>query len=201
MKTAYIINIGFFVAGGLFYFLTSCGDKKSRTNRGIVQQDTTKQKTIETNENAFKALRNMAFATTPEQLELSLPTDETIVYGIIMDWGIDAATATIVSYQTGDTSIYLSSGGGIIGGGQHGNVSRVAKQFVNLGQIFLDKATKTENTTLAENDTIKFYFLTNSGVYLGQEHMKNFENKKSIWLPLFEKANLLLTELRETTEK
>lgn len=201
MKTAYIINIGFFVVGGLFYFLTSCGDKKPRKNQGIVQQDTTKQKTIETNENTFEGLRNMAFATTPEQLELSLATDKTIVYGIIMDWGMDGATATIVSYQTGDASIYLSSGGGVIGGGQHENVSSSAKEFVNLGQNFLDKATKTENTTLAENDTIKFYFLTNSGVYVGQEHMKNFENKKSIWLPLFEKANLLLTELRETTEK
>jgi len=201
MKTAYIINIGFLVAGGLVYFLTSCGDKKPRNNPKTIQQDTTKQKTIETKENAFDGLRNMAFSATPEQLKLSLPTDKTIVYGIIMDWGMNGATATIVSCQTGDASLYLSSGGGVIGGGQHENVSSAAKHFVSLGQSFLDKATKTEKTTLPETDVIKFYLLTNKGIFVGQEQMKNFENRSSTWLSLFEEANLLLTELRKTTEK
>jgi len=201
MKTAYIINIGFLVAGGLVYFLTSCGDKKPRNNPNTIQQDTTKQKTIETKENAFDGLRNMAFSATPEQLKLSLPTDKTIVYGIIMDWGMNGATATIVSYQTGDASLYLSSGGGVIGGGQHENLSSAAKHFVSLGQSFLDKATKTEKTTLPETDVIKFYLLTNKGIFVGQEQMKNFENRSSTWLSLFEEANLLLTELRKTTEK
>ncbi len=201
MKTAYIINIGFLVAGGLVYFLTSCGDKTPRNKQKIIQQDTTKQKIIETKENAFDGLRSMAFSATPEQLKLSLSNDKTIVYGIIMDWGMSGATATIVSYQTGDASLYLSSGGGVIGGGQHENVSSKAKQFVGLGQSFLDKATKTEKTTLPETDIIKFYFLTNKGIYVGQEQMKNFENNTSTWLPLFEEANLLLTELRKTSEK
>ena len=201
MKTAYIINIGFLVAGGLVYFLTSCGDKKTHSNPKTTQQDTTKQKTIETKENAFEGLRNMAFSATPEQLELSLPTDKTIVYGIIMDWGMNGATATIVSYQTGDASLYLSSGGGVIGGGQHENVSSAAKHFVSLGQSFLDKTTKTEKTTLPQTDVIKFYLLTNKGIFVGQEQMKNFENRSSTWLSLFEEANLLLTELRKTTEK
>ena len=143
----------------------------------------------------------MAFSATPEQLELSLPTDKTIVYGIIMDWGMNGATATIVSYQTGDASLYLSSGGGVIGGGQHENVSSAAKHFVSLGQSFLDKTTKTEKTTLPQTDVIKFYLLTNKGIFVGQEQMKNFENRSSTWLSLFEEANLLLTELRKTTEK
>jgi len=201
MKTAYIINIGFFVAGVLVYFLTSCGDKKTHNNPKTIQQDTTKQKTIETKENAFDGLRDMAFSATPEKLKLSLPNDRTIVYGIIMDWEMSGGTATIVSYQTGDASIYLSSGGGVIGGGQHESVNSAAKRFVNLGQSFLDKATKTEKTTLPETDGIKFYLLTNKGVFVGQEQMKNFENRSSTRLPLFEEANLLLTELRKTTEK
>ncbi|MBV5281930.1 MAG: hypothetical protein JZU53_05780 [Paludibacter sp.] len=201
MKIAYIINIGFLVAGGLVCFLTSCGDQKPRNNPKPIKQDTTKQKTIETKENAFDGLRNMAFSATPEQLKLSLPTDKAIVYGIIMDWGMDGATATVVSYQTGDASLYLSSGGGVIGGGQHENVSSAAKHFVSLGQSFLDKATKTKKTTLPETDIIKFYLLTNKGIFVGQEQMKNFENRSSTWLSLFEEANLLLTELRKIAEK
>jgi predicted Abi (CAAX) family protease len=143
----------------------------------------------------------MAFSTTPEQLQLSLPTDKTVVYGVIMDWGIDTATATVVSYQTGDASMYLSSGGGVIGGGQHQNVSNAAKQFVSLAQTYLDKATKTETNSLPQQDEVKFYLLTNKGTFVGREVMKKFENNTSTWLPLFEEGNKVLSELRMTSEK
>ena len=143
----------------------------------------------------------MAFSATPEQLGLSLPTEKTIVYGVIMDWEMGGATATTVSYQTGDASLYLSTGGGVIGGGQHQNVNSAAKQFVSLAQTFLDKTTKTETTTLPSTDEVKFYLLTNKGVFVGQERIKNFENNSSDWLKLFEEGNNVLTQLRLTTEK
>lgn len=155
----------------------------------------------ETTENSFEGLRNMAFSATPEQLGLSLPTDKTVVYGLIMDWEMGGATASTVAYQTGDASLYLSSGGGVIGGGQHQNVNSAAKQFVTLAQTFLDKTTKTETTPLPSTDEVKFYLLTNKGVYEGQEQMKNFENNSSTWLKLFEEGNIVLTELRKTSEK
>ncbi|MBK7183628.1 MAG: hypothetical protein IPH89_12200 [Bacteroidetes bacterium] len=110
------------------------------------------------------------------------------------------ATATTVAYQTGDASLYLSSGGGVIGGGQHQNVNKAAKQFVNLAQTFLDNSTKTKTTPLPSSDEVKFYLLTSKGVFAGQEIMKNFENNSSPWAELFEEGNKLLTELRTTSE-
>ena len=197
----YII-IGIILAGGLIFYLTSCGNKsKANSNGTVTEQDTTKPKVHQTKENAFEGLRTMALSATPEQLQLSLPTDKTVVYGVIMDWGMDGATATIVSYQTGDASMYLSSGGGVIGGGQHQNVNSAAKQFVNLAQTYLDKATKTETTDLPSTDQVKFYLLTNKGKFVGQDNMKSFENNSSEWLKLFEEGNKVLTELRMTTEK
>ena len=97
--------------------------------------------------------------------------------------------------------MYLSSGGGVIGGGQHENVSRAVKQFVALAQTFLDKATKTEINSLPQQDEVKFYLLTNMGTFVGQEVMRNFENNTSTWLPLFEEGNKVLSELRTTSEK
>jgi regulator of RNase E activity RraB len=155
----------------------------------------------ETTENAFEGLRNMAFSATPEQIGLSLPTDKTVVYGIVMDWEMGGATATTVSYQSGDASLYLSSGGGVIGGGQYQNVNSAAKQFVTLAQTFLDKTAKTQTTPLPPTDEVKFYLLTNKGVFVGQETMKNFENNSSSWLKLFEEGNNVLTELRKTSDK
>ncbi len=154
-----------------------------------------------TQENMFEGLRNRAFATTPTDLELRLPADETIVYGIVMDWEMGGATATTVSFQTGDASLYLSSGGGVIGGGQHQNVSEAAKQFVAVAQHFLQHTTETETASLPAADEIKFYLLTNKGLFAGQEQMENFENNSSSWIPLFKSGNDVLTALRITSEQ
>lgn len=200
MRMTYTI-IGLILASGLFFYLTSCGNKATAENKQATDQATTTQKVHRRKENAYEELRNMAFKTTPEQLDLSLPTDKTIVYGVVMDWEMGGATATTVIYQTGDASLYLSTGGGVIGGGQHQNVNNASKQFISLAQTFLDKTTKTEMTDLPKTNEVKFYLLTNKGIYVGQEQMKNFENNSSAWLKLFEKGNNVLSELRKTSEK
>lgn len=200
MKITYII-IGIIIAGVLVFYLTSFGNKSTATDKQTVDQDTAKPKIHQTKKNTYEDLRNMAFSATPEQLGLSLPKDNTVVYGIIMDWEMGGATATTVAYQTGDASLYLSSGGGVIGGGQHQNVNNAAKQFVSLAQTFLEKTIKTETTTLPSTGEVKFYLLTNKGFFVGKETIKNFENNSSSWLKLFEEGNNVLTELRKTSEK
>ena len=199
MKMTYII-IGIILVGGLVFYLTSCSNNSTSNDKQTnTAQDTAKVKP--TKESAFEGLRDMAFSVTPEQLGLSLPYDKAIVYGVVMDWEMGGATATIVSYQTGDASLYVSSGGGVLGGGQHKSVSNAAKQFVSLAQTFLVKSTETENILLPVTDEVKFYLLTNKGVFLGVETIKNLENNSSLWLKLFEEGNNVLTELRKTSEK
>ncbi len=196
------VLIGIILAIGLLFYLTSFGNKyPSYDKNATTDKDTANPNVHQTKDNPFEGLRNMAFTTTPEQLGLSLPTDKIIVYGIIMDWEMDGGTATTVAYQTGDASLYLSTGGGVIGGGEHQNVNGAAKQFVSLAQTFLNKTTKTETRSLPSKAEVWFYFLTNRGIYLGKEQMKNFENNSSSWLKLFEEGNNVLTELRKTSEK
>lgn len=79
---------------------------------------------------------------------------------------------------------------GVVGGGQHQNVSNAAKQWVNLAQAFLEIATKTEATPLPATNEVKFYLLTNNGIYVGRDVMQNFENNSSAWLKLFEEGNM-----------
>ena len=82
----YII-IGIILAGGLVFYLSSCGKKSSKNKKqSTADQDTTNQKVYQTKENAFEGLRDMAFKVKPEQLKLTLPIDKTVVYGVIMDW-------------------------------------------------------------------------------------------------------------------
>ena len=196
MKMTYII-IGSVLLLGLIIYLTSCGNKSTSADiQNNSSQDTSGQKVHHPKENAYEGLRKMAFDVTPDQLGLNLSKEKTEVYGVIMDWEMSGAVATTICYMSGDASMYTSTGGGIIGGGQHQNVSSASKQLVTLAQTYLDRAIKTETTSLPEKDNVKFYLLTNKGVYVGQEIMTNLENNTSKWLGLFEESNKVLTELR-----
>ena len=189
--------IGILLLGGFVFYQSSCKNKSiSESKTNPAGQDTATSTAQQTTANIYSDLRGMAFGMTPEKLQISLPADQPIVFGVIMDWGIDTATATLVAYKTGDASMYLSTGGGVIGGGQHQNASSAAKQYINLAQAYLDKSTKSDNNILPQRDEVKFYLLTNKGTFAGQDVIKNFENSTSAWLPLFEEANKVLTELR-----
>ena len=181
--------------------LTNCSDKStSNEKQSTTDQDTTKPEALQTEINPYEGMRDRAFTPKPEDLGLSLPADKTTVYGVIMDWEMGRVTATLVSYLTGEASVILNSGGGIITGEQE-NVNMAAKQFVSLAQTFLDKATKTESTSLPARNEVNFYLLTNDGIYVGREQVENFNNNSSTWSSLFKEGNDVLTELRKASGK
>jgi hypothetical protein len=194
MKMTTSIIIASVLVIGLIVFV-SCKPKQ------VKESKTEKIDTNDNKENPFLGLRSMAFSATPQQLGLEIPDDKTQVYGIILDWDLGDAIATIVGFETGDASMYLSSGGGVIGGGQHDNVRNVVKPYIKIGQDYLEKAAKSDTTSLPDKNCIKFHFLTNKGIYCAQEQMTNIENETSDWLKLFEEANKVLTELRLISEK
>lgn len=202
----YIIIGVILVGGAIGYFAVfknkSIANHKPVANhkRSDIKPETAKPVIHQTKENNFTSLRDMAFKVTPDQLGFKLPVEQTVVYGLIMDWEMGNATASTVAYQSGDASLYLSSGGGVIGGGKHPNVNKAAKEFVSTAQTFLDQTTQTETTALPSADQVIFYLLTNKGTYLGKEQMENFENNTSPWIRLFEEGNKVLNELHQTSQ-
>ena len=57
----------------------------------------------EEQENPFNDLRQMALSVMPERLGLA-SSDETKVFGIVMDWDLGNGIATVVAYETGDAN-------------------------------------------------------------------------------------------------
>ena len=188
--------------GGIVFVTSSCTNKSNeKLTQNIGKKKNSENEKINSKENPFVELRNKAFKVKPEELGIVLSNEETKVFGIIMDWEMGGATASTISYQTGDASLYLSSGGGVIGGGTHPNVKIEAENFVRMAQSYLEKTLKTENNKLPETNNVNFYLLTNKGLYVGIEKIENFENNSSEWLQLFEQGNRVLSELRKISEK
>lgn len=189
MKMTYII-LGILIVGGIGYYFAT-------RNNSIDKQ----QAKVDPNNNPYNDLRNMALNATTDQLQLTLSNDKTEIYGVVMDWDVGEGTATLVCFVSGDASLYLSSGGGFIGGGGHENVIKAINNFITKSATYLDKASLTETTPLPDKDGLTFYFLTNKGKFKATEQMQNIESEKSKWFDLFVEANELITEIRIVSEK
>src|SRR5262249_2976490 len=73
-------------------------------------------------DNPYAGLRSMALGMMADALRLDgLTPDE--CYGLLMETGYDKAVVTLACFLTGDTSLYFSNGGGIIGAGKHASVA------------------------------------------------------------------------------
>jgi hypothetical protein len=195
MKMNYLIIGG--ILCGILFVIYSC-NRKNVESKEI--DNKTNQKKVDPKNNPYSDMRNMAFGVTEKELGIELKKDKTQIYGIIMDWSIDNGTATLISFISGDASLYLSSGGGMIGGVTHENVSNASKNFIQLSEKYLIKAKNVEITNLPNKNEIVFYFLTNKGKFEIKENMNNIENGKSEILELFEEANKVISELRIVTE-
>ena len=190
--------IGLIIIGGLLFFVTSCnGDVKgNKKENKIYNSETTKVQ-----DNPYPALREQSFSITPEQLKLNLDNSKTIAYGIIMEWDITDAIISVVTFQTGDASLYLSTGQIFIGGFAHENVKSSAKQLMEQGQEYLKLAEFTSVTPHPDKGCVRFYFLTNKGKFYIQDTIENIENNNSNLTKLFELGNNVITEYRIITDE
>ncbi len=185
----YII-IGFVLIIGI---LISCNTKP---NNEITEQKTEKS----SEQNPYDNMRNMAFSIKSEQLDLN-EFDKNDVYGIISEMDINGATATVVTFITGDTSLYLSTGGGFIGAGQHESVREIVKKYVKNGQKYLGKGMFIEKSNLPSKGMTKFNFLTNTGIYCIEKKTSELESGKSEFSNLFMEMNEIITQIRLKSEK
>lgn len=149
--------------------------------------------------NPYLRLRNQAINVTPDQLKLKLET-ENEVYGMIMDWNMGEVIASVVSFRTGDASVYLSTGQAFIGGYAHETIITASNKFIAEGEKYYNKAIKTVRTEPANENKVVFYFLTKSDKYYIEDDFSNIENGTSNLVNLFEAGNLVITEYRMLTD-
>ena len=147
--------------------------------------------------NKYDELRSLALSATPQSLKLKFNNKIKTVFGIVMDWDINDGVATIVAYQTGDVSMYLSNGQIYIGGAAKLPVKNAGLNFANEAKHYISKATETKEAPLPDKNCVRFYLLTNHGKFTFQEKFENLENKTSAWTKLFDLGNIVVTEYRK----
>ena len=189
MTVLYIVLIVFQI-GVIIYFVR----RGSIQRRNELAHGTGTNSSSATDSTTYDGLRSIALQVTPAQLGFVIPENETFVYGVIMDYNIGDGIVTVSAYITGAISIYFSNGGVKTGGGMTPEVAELAVDFVAAAQGYIDRTIRVTDTELPSNGCVRFYLLTNHGIYVAQEQLAYFENGSSAWLPLFEKGNEVIAQ-------
>ena len=191
-----IIGVILVVLTGFFFAFPSPKKTYNRHRVVRVRTNATAEQAVQS-ENRYYDLRRMALKMSPDLLGLKNMGRNTQVFGVVVDWYARNGIVTVVAYQTGDASMYISSGGGLVGGGLHRAVRNAVIPLVKHAQDYLTQAKGTVTTLLPDKDNVGFYLLTNNGTFYAQEELKNIENESSDWCKLFTEANKVLSRLQE----
>jgi hypothetical protein len=115
-----------------------------------------------------------------------------------MDWGVDNGTATVVAVADGTVSIYLSSGGGSIGGGQgHKAIREAGQKFLNLAKESLSKMQKTTECPLPGKGQVYFYARTEAGVFTARTSQEELNSQHHPLRGLGDAAQEIITKYRQ----
>lgn len=83
------------------------------------------------------------------------------VHLVLMDWHVDKGTVTVMAAADGSASLYLSSGGGFIGGGQKfPEIREAALHAVAVAGTLRHHFDPTDSTPLPSLGDVTFYVTT-----------------------------------------
>lgn len=122
----------------------------------------TQRKSRKPDPDTYYALRDQILHLTRDRIGLPAPQHDTDVWAVLMDWGVTHGTATVVAISDGTASIYLSSGGGSIGGGKsHDSLRKAALQAVSIAAKFQPEMRPVANYPLPrQGQVFSMYSLT-----------------------------------------
>lgn len=194
MTTIHAITLAFGVVGFPAYFLTKRKSQVQTTDGQQKNQNWLEQ--LRLDRNPYQSLRFLAITTPPYKYE---GIKEESVYGVIMDYPVKNGTATLATYATGESSLYMSNGSGIINGERYESVRQASMELVKLAARHIDCTVPTTRYPAASAGFVRFYVLTTKGVRtcwirMGETHSEN--PGESL---LFIEANKVIRSLQLTT--
>ncbi|PJZ69886.1 hypothetical protein CH373_13465 [Leptospira perolatii] len=154
-----------------------------------------------TDKTPYKELREIAFRTKPEDVGVSIKEDITSVYGIIMDWPTSGEIATLVTFLSGDASLYLSSGPSFIGGGGRDSIHASSVRFIRKYAYLWKEGKKISGIPKPDGSKLRFYFLTTQGIYYQEDSVTKVDKDDSVLVPIFDEAQAVISEIRLETDK
>jgi hypothetical protein len=111
-------------------------------------------------EPSFADMRRMLISAKPADLGMQPTARLPRVWAAMMEMRLEHGYVTVASLADGTTSLYMSSGGGILGGGEHQAVQVATFSFLGAVEAGLDKLSPVAEPPLPAPGTIRLHALT-----------------------------------------
>ena len=151
--------------------------------------------------NPFDGLRSQALAATPKLAGWNPGPTGRRVFGAVLDWGLDRGLATVFALDDGTASLYLSSGGGVIGGGFHASVRLAALAFIASYEPFLDSMEIDPDGEVPPPGNTDLRALSLDGRRFARAATDVLGNGRHPMSAVFHAGQALIGELRATAER
>jgi len=149
----------------------------------------------------YLQLRDRILNLNPSDLGFMPAEDKPRVWGVLMETGYDVGTASLVALADGTTSLYYSTGGGMLGSGDYNPVAQASKALVAEAEHHIHQLLATKDFPLPESGQVRFYFMTYNGFLQAATTEKDLASGKHVLSPLYHLAQETLTQLRLLADK
>jgi len=121
-------------------------------------------------------------------------------WGVLMELGLADGTITVVSIGDGTTSLYTSSGGGVLAAGQRPGPATASRNLVISVERQLDDFAPVVDVPLPKPGIVAFVALTHEGPRLVESTPREMNATEHPLHGLWISANAVLNEVRLVNE-
>lgn len=143
----------------------------------------------------YRGLRSQVLNLDPATVGIT-SSDHRSTWGCLMETGYQNGSATLVCLSDGTTSLYTSSGGGIIGGGAHEAVVEQTAKLLHAIDEHLPEMTSTVDQHLPTDGQTVIRALTMDGQRTFEAAEVELGEGRSVMSPVFYAAHAVITQLR-----
>jgi len=147
------------------------------------------------------ALRAKLLRAKPADFGLAATPELPRVWGAMMEMRIGAADASLVVVAEGSTSLYFSTGGGVIGGGEHESVRAANRKLLGVIEKLFPAFVAREVPVPVLIGAVSFAVFTYDGLRAARDTEERLRQKKSPLWPAYYIGQEIITALRLATEK
>jgi hypothetical protein len=149
---------------------------------------------------AYRDMRSMALGIDPAAISMPDGARWTGALIAAMEIGLPEATATVIAIADGTVSMYLSSGGGVIGAGEHAAVRGVAERFRTVVAENRGLLERTGVFAPPEIGEVRFHARIGDDRLTGAAPESALKTGRHPLAPLYAAGQDVLTEIRLATE-
>lgn len=146
-------------------------------------------------------LRGMVFNVSAEELGLTASSHPSPIWGLVMELGLAKGVATLVALADGTTSLYFSSGGGILGAGEHSRVREASTAWLALAAEHLSLFQLTTDTAPPRAGRVVLYAKSFQGLLRLEASEMELGEHRHPAAPLFHAGQAVITTIRELREQ